>query len=91
LPHLACAQAEKGVLGQRREFARLIGQDVLRGGAGEQRFGEAGRNVVAQAGEDHAHLLDEPRRRAFLLSTREPLNRHGFGLVRTFYSANHQL
>ena len=65
------------LLGERRELARFVGGDVLRRGAAEQGGREPVRHVVAQAGEDRAHLLDEPAPGPFLIGDHEGWKVHG--------------
>ena len=64
---LAVEQERPGFLGQGGELARLVDDEILGRGTGEQARRKARGHVVAQAGEDRAHLLDEPLRGALLL------------------------
>jgi hypothetical protein len=61
-------QERPGILGERAELARLVGQQILGRRTREQSGRKTVRHVVALALDDGAHLLDEPPRRAPFLT-----------------------
>ena len=75
-PGLAVRQQRPGVLGERRKLARLIAEKILGRRAPEQASGESRRHVVAQPGQDRAHLLDEPAPGAFVFGADQGLYGH---------------
>ena len=75
-PRLAVRQQRPGVLGERRKLARLIAEKILGRRAPEQASGESRRHVVAQPGQDRAHLLDEPAPGAFVFGADQGLYVH---------------